>query len=319
MKRDASILLVVLALAVAGGCGGGRNDAPASPSATETIGVFVTIPPLAGLVERVGGEHVTAHVLVPPGRSSHTFEPTPGQIVELGRSRLYCTIGLPLEERIGRFFESAEGAESEKSKRNGLRVVDISTGVKRRRLAGDHDYEHAAGDTVYERALGHGEGADPHIWLSPPLIKILARNLSATLSEIDPARARDYAANLAALISDIDQVHARLTAVLAPYGGRSFYVFHPAFGYFGDAYGLRQEAIEAEGKSPSAREITRLVERARAENVRIIFVQPQFDPKGARAVAASIGGAVVPLDPLARDVLENLQTMAVQVERALKP
>ena len=311
MKGEASILLVALALAVAGGCGGRPDGAPAaSPAATEMIGVFVTIPPLAGLVERVGGEHVTAHVLVPPGRCPHTFEPTPRQIVELGRSRLYCTIGLPLEERIRGKVEGAG---------RGLRVVDISVGIKRRRMAVNHDHEPAAGSAGHEKASGHDEGADPHIWLSPPLIKILARNLAGALSDADPAHAQDYESNLAALLSDIDEVHARLTAALSPYRGRSFYVFHPAFGYFGDAYGLRQEAVEVEGKSPSARDLTRLVNRARAEKVRVVFVQPQFDPRSARTVAASIGGAVVPLDPLARDVLKNLQAMAGQVERALKP
>jgi len=317
MKRDVPMLVVALALAAlaalaaAGGCGGKPEGAPAaSPAAAETIGVFVTIPPLAGLVERIGGEHVTAHVLVPPGRSPHTFEPTPRQIVEIGRSRLYCTIGLPLEDRIRGKLEGAG---------RGLRVVDISVGIKRRRMATHHDHEPAAGGAGHERTASHDEGADPHIWLSPPLIKVLARNLAAALSDVDLPRAPDYAANLAVLLSDIDGVHARLTAALAAYRGRSFYVFHPAFGYFGDAYGLRQEAVEVEGKSPSARQITRLVRRACAEKVKIIFVQPQFDPRSARAVAASIGGAVVPLDPLARDVLKNLQAMAVQVERALKP
>lgn len=312
MKPDVPMLVVALglALAAAGGCGGKPEGSPAaSPAAAATVGVFVTIPPLAGLVERVGGEHVTAHVLVPPGRSPHTFEPTPRQIVELGRARLYCTIGLPLEERIRKKLEGAG---------RGLRVVDVSTGIKRRRMAVHHDQEHAEGGAAREEATGRDEGADPHIWLSPTLIKILARNLAGALSDVDPARARDYEANLAAFLSEVDDVHARLSAALAPYRGRSFYVFHPAFGYFGDAYGLRQEPVEVEGKSPSARQITRLVSRARAEKVRIIFVQPQFDPRSARAVAASIGGAVVPLDPLARDVLKNLQAMAGQVERALK-
>ncbi|MFH1742105.1 MAG: zinc ABC transporter substrate-binding protein, partial [bacterium] len=108
------------------------------------------------------------------------------------------------------------------------------------------------------------------------------------------------------------------TDLLKPYRGESFYVFHPAFGYFGDAYGLKQEAVELEGKAPTPRQLSTLIKKARTENVRIIFVQPQFDKKSAEAVSNSIDGAVVPMDPLAKDVLKNLEEMAMKVGKALK-
>ena len=103
-------------------------------------------------------------------------------------------------------------------------------------------------------------------------------------------------------------MHARIAAALEPYRGQRFYVFHPAFGYFADAYGLRQEAVEAGGKVAHARSnFAALIQKAREDGVKIIFVQPQFDQRTAETVAEAIGGRVVPIDPLAKDVLAELR------------
>ncbi|HPE46646.1 MAG TPA: zinc ABC transporter substrate-binding protein, partial [Deltaproteobacteria bacterium] len=88
------------------------------------------------------------------------------------------------------------------------------------------------------------------------------------------------------------------------------YVFHPAFGYLADAYGFSQVSVEAGGKEPSARQLAHLVSRARAEGVRVVFVQPQFSRKNAQAVARAIRGAVVPIDPLPEDYIGEMKKMA---------
>jgi zinc transport system substrate-binding protein len=116
---------------------------------------------------------------------------------------------------------------------------------------------------------------------------------------------------------DLDRLDARLRESLAPLKGRDFFVYHPAFGYFADAYGLRQIPVEIEGKEPTARQLARLIDRARAEGVRVIFVQPQFSAKSAQAIATAIGGSVIPLDDLAKDYLANLAAMAEKVRGAL--
>ena len=100
--------------------------------------------------------------------------------------------------------------------------------------------------------------------------------------------------------------------------GKPFFVFHPSFGYFADDYGLEQIAVETGGSEPSARQLARLIDQARSSDVRVIFVQPQFSRKSAETVAAEIGGAVIPIDPLARDYIENLEQMARAVEEGLR-
>ncbi|NLJ26506.1 MAG: zinc ABC transporter solute-binding protein, partial [Deltaproteobacteria bacterium] len=97
-----------------------------------------------------------------------------------------------------------------------------------------------------------------------------------------------------------------------------FMVFHPAWGYFANAYGLKQIPIEVEGKEPKAADLKRLIEYAQAQKVKTIFVQPQYSDAIARTIAASIGATVVPADPLAPDWAANLLQMGEKFKAALK-
>jgi len=120
------------------------------------------------------------------------------------------------------------------------------------------------------------------------------------------------------LEDDLDRVDRKIAEVLKPLAGKEFIVFHPAFGYFADAYHLRQVPIEVDGKDPGARWLATVTEEARKRGIRIIFVQPQFSKKSAEAVAREIGGAVVPIDPLAEDYLNNLETLADEIAKSLR-
>ena len=310
MKRSLTCWLAALLLLALG-----HSRAPASEAASNVLDVFVSIPPQAYLVERIGGQHVTVHILVEPGQEPHTFEPTPRQVMALGRAKLFLAVGLPFETRLLAKIRSAQ---------QKLTVVDTTEGITKRKMASRHQHSHTQPSERTPQADDHRRpagavGDDPHVWLSPPLLLTMARNVARALQQADPGHAAVYEQNLAALTKDIETTHRQVGEVLAPYKGQSFYVFHPAFGYFGDAYGLDQEAVEIGGKSPTPRQLARLVAKARADNVKIIFVQPQFDPKSAEAVAKAIGGAVVAMDPLARDVLGNFSRMAIKIKAALTP
>ena len=159
--------------------------------------------------------------------------------------------------------------------------------------------------------------ADPHVWLAPRLLKQMAANITAALSVADSAHEQNFRENQAALDIELDALDRRLEKNLAPYRGQAFYVFHPAFGYFADAYGLRQESVEIEGKSPTPRQLVSLMQKARADRVKIIFLQPRFNQQAAEAIAQSLGGAVMPMDDLAYDVVANLNNIASTVGDAL--
>lgn len=271
----------------------------AANSAQKPMDVFVSIAPQQFLVDRIGGPLVKSHLLVDKGQDPHSFEPTPRRLMELGRARLYFTVGLEFERqltaRLGKGYI-------------GLRFVAMDKGIEKLPM-GEHEEK---GEPQ------HPGEKDPHIWLSPVLLLKMAENTESALAKEDPAQAAAFKDRLRELRKDILAVHARLSKELLPYKGKTFYVFHPAFGYFAAAFGLIQRAVEAGGHSPSPRQLAALIERARKQKVRIIFVQPQFDPKGAEAIAKAIDGTVVSLDPLAYDVLGNFSRIAENLDRAFQ-
>ena len=290
------------------------GDAPAT-SRPATMEVFVTIEPQAALVRAIAGEQAGVSVLVGTGQDAHTYEPTPRQVMTLGRARVYFTVGLPLESRL---VEKITGAAA------GPMIVDTTAGITRKPMVGQHHHGHrheAASHDGHDGDAGDDHAndqveLDPHVWLSPPLLKVQAGHVARAMAAVDPPHAADYQANLGRLLARIDAVDAKVRQALAPYKGQSFYVFHPAFGYFADAYGLTQRAVEVEGKSPTPRQLSALIEQAKADGVQILFVQPQFDPRSAQVVAQAIGGAVLRMDPLAPDVLGNFEVMADAIQKA---
>ncbi len=287
-------LLVALGLILAG---------PAVYAAQ--VQAVVSIAPHKTFVQRIGGDRVDVTVLVEPGQSPATYEPKPRQMTALSNADVYLRIGVPFERSL---MPKIQGFTER------VRIVDLREGIRLRRLGAAH--EHAG-----EHAHGHEEhasgGEDPHTWLSPKLAMLQAATIYDALARIDPEGEKTYRANLRGFLADLADLHGRLTEALRPVRGKTFLVFHPAWGYFADAYGLEQRAVEFEGKEPSARHLAQIIDRARREDVRVIFVQPQFSQSSARAVAREIGGAVVAIDPLAEDYIANLERVAKQVSSAL--
>jgi zinc transport system substrate-binding protein len=180
----------------------------------------------------------------------------------------------------------------------------------------DHDEEHE--DEREDEHDEEREGTDPHLWLSVGNAIRIAATIHAALVRLDPAGRETYDQGHAQLVEELEALDRRIADILAPVKGKPFFVFHPSFGYFADDYGLEQIAVETGGTEPSARQLARLIEQASSSDVRIIFVQPQFSQKSAETIAAEIGGAVVPIDPLAGDYIGNLERMARTIEEGLR-
>ena len=253
-------------------------------------------------MEKIGGERVSVDVMVPPGRNPATYEPTPNQMASLGGADVFFTVGLPFERA---FLPKV------KASLKSLPVVDTGKGIKKRSIEAhehedeeDHEEEHGDEDHHEE------EGDDPHIWLSPVLAKIQARNIYDALAELDPAGKAIYEKGLNDLLAELDALHEKIKTELAPYKGRIFFIFHPTLGYFADEYGLKQVAIEAGGKEPSPAELGEIIEHAREEGVKIIFVQPEFSEETAGVIAEAIDGNVVKLNPLNPDYINSLSEIS---------
>ncbi len=301
LLRVTMCICAVMVLLFASGCG-----AASKPEAAEgKLPVFVGIPPLAYLVEQIAGPYVEVDVLVQPGQDPHTFEPTPQQIQALGRAKIFFEIGMPFE---GVLIQKIKEGNQQ------LEVVDTTVGIQKRRVdvPCEHEGAHA------QDHPGEGGQPDPHVWLSPPLAVIMAKNITAALCRADPLHAADYEKNLTVLCQKFDTLHAKLKRKLAPYRGRSIYVFHPGFGYFTDTYGLKQEAVEEAGRSPTPKQLHGLIKEARAEGVKTIFTQPQYATQSAQVVAEAIGGRIAIIDGLKKNIINDVEDIAEKIEGALK-
>jgi len=261
----------------------------------ERLRVFVSILPQKFIVEQIGREIVDVDVMVQPGASPHTYEPRPQQMVAISRARLYFAIGVQFEKAWLERIASSNPA---------MKIINTHEGIQRVQMLGhDHDKE--------------GE-PDPHIWLSPPLVLSQARNILAALQKADPSNFELYEANYRRLASKIIDLDSELRKIFKDKKGRSFMVFHPAWGYFARAYGLSQIPIELEGKEPKPAQLKKLIQEARDRNVKIIFLQPQFSARSAEQVAREIGGEVVTVDPLAFDWEANMKEVAAKFHKALR-
>ena len=266
----------------------------------EPIRVVVSVQPQAYFVERVGGEYVDVEVLVGPGRSPATYEPTPQQMVRLQQADLYFSIGVPFESGL---MPKVQGLHSD------LRLVDMSNGI-----------EDSSPVDQHEPHAGHGHdhgGVDPHVWLDPAKVKIMARTISQELSQLHPKRESWFQDNLQLFLSDLDSVDMRIRRRLSDVQGKTFFVFHPAYGHFARAYGLNQVAVEVDGKEPGPAQLADVIKHAKRDKVDVIIVQPQFAQKSAETIAAAIGSEILSLDPLAREYLTNLEEMADKLARVL--
>jgi zinc transport system substrate-binding protein len=262
--------------------------------ANDRIRAFVSILPQVYFVERIGGKRVDVSCMVGPGHSPATYEPMPRQMAELSKATLYFRIGVPFENVwIDRISKSSPD----------MKVIDTRRGIP---LMPMRAHDHAG-----YRADPHDRGLkDPHVWLSLRLASTLAQNIYKAFVSEDPLHQSFYQANLQSLRRDLDELDAEIVEIMKNAKTRKFMVFHPAWGYFAHDYGLEQVPIETEGKDPTAKGLAAVIDKARKEGIKVIFVQKQFSEKSAETVASAIGGKVIQIDPLAGDYLDNMRKIA---------
>ncbi len=263
----------------------------------EKLKVFVSILPQKYFAERLLADNGTVEVLIGPGMSPHTFEPLPQQMGKLSRSDLFFTVGIPFEKiLISRI----------KNLCPNLLIVPTDENIVKIPMTEEHHHDEACLHDEHE----HESGVDPHFWLDPLRALTMAENMAKAISSLKPELVDKINANLEEIKKDLNKLDSELTQKLLSFKGQTLLVFHPAFGYFTNKYGMIQKAVEIEGKEPAPRQLGELIRNCRSEGIKVIFVQKQFPASTAKTIAASIGGSVIAIDPLAEDYLNNLRTIA---------
>ncbi len=277
-----------------------------SPSfSSPTKKVVVSILPQKYFVEQIAGNKVQVTVMVPPGANPAVYEPKPRQMELLSKAEIYFSIGVPFERAWLPRFKAANPQ---------MTVVDTRKGIKL--------YPIAEKDSA--RASADNQILDPHIWLSPPLVVIQARNILQALACHYPEYSEEFRTNFVGFVTKLARLDVKLMEILSDiqsWAGcttHTFMVFHPSWGYFARAYGLRQIAIEQAGKEPKPSQLLGLMKLIKRLDVKVILVQPQFSAKAARLLAESGGVRLVTADPLAYNWDENLLDIARKLKDSLK-
>jgi len=232
---------------------------------------------------------VQVRLVVPSGASPHSYEPTAKQTLNASKADLWFQIGEPFEKK---------AMDALSSYGSTLKAVDLRLGI----------------DMIVEKAAGHAHCChhgceDPHIWLSPKLVKKQAVTIAKALSELYPENAKVYQKNLLQLQKDLDELDNQISFILTKMKNRRILVSHPAFAYYSRDYKLEQYSIEFEGKEPTPKHLTKILAVAQQKKTPFIFVQAQHLSKGAKLVAQQIGAQIIEIDPLAENYFENMRQM----------
>jgi zinc transport system substrate-binding protein len=263
-------------------------------AAKPRLTVGVSIVPQASFVKAVAGGLANVVTMIPPGNSPGNYAPTPREIQALSNAKLYFTIGVPTEQ--------ANILPKSKALNKKMKIVNLPEAVEK----------------VYPARFFAPGQRDPHLWLSPKRVKVMVKIIAQELEKVDPKHKTAYQKNANAYLIKLDQLDQRLKHSFSGLTHQTFIVFHPAFGYFADDYGLKMVALEESGKEGSAKNFQELTELAKHEQIKVVFYQKEFDNKQAQALAAEIGGRVEEFAPLAPDYIENLDKMAKLLVGILK-
>lgn len=256
---------------------------PKEDKSSPKIKAVVTIITYVDFVKKIGGDKIEVECMIPPAANAHSFEPQPGKLVEFSKADFYFRVGDAFE------LENIWTGKIGEYNKN-IRIVDCSQGIPIR--------EH-----------------DPHIWLSPSNAKIITRYIFDALSSAYPEDKNYFEANLNNFISQLDSIDALNRNKLAGLRSKKFMVYHSAWNYFADHYGLEEIAIEREGKSPNVRDLAELVKSAKEAGIKVIFTEVQFDPSPAKTIADEIGAATDSVNSLPEDFLKNLSEVVEKIVR----
>ncbi len=247
--------------------------------------ITVTIEPQRYFTEAIAGDKFEVVSMVPKGVSPETYDPVPQQLVSLRNSEAYLRIGHIGFERVwmDKLMDNTPH----------IQVFDTSKGVDF--IFDEHHHCHHEGKS-------HGEpmhGIEPHIWSSTTNALIIAGNTFKALSQLDKENTNYYMARYDSLCHRIMQVDSLIHKQLsAPTAAKTFMIYHPALSYFARDYGLQQIPIEEGGKEPSPAHLKALIDLCKASDVRVIFVQPEFDQRNAETIMKQTGTRIVSINPL---------------------
>jgi zinc transport system substrate-binding protein len=260
--------------------------------------ITVSIAPFKYFVREIAGDDFNVNVMVPSGANPHVYEPYPEQVNQLRKSVAYISNGFLGFEMawLDRFYEVNKT------------MIRVSPGEKIEPIASAHERGHEG---------MHTEGADPHYWVSPKCAMIIASSVLELLCTLNPEAKEKYETNYADLLVKIGEADKMAQSLFSEVRGKTFMIFHPNLAYLARDYGLQEIAVEFEGKEPPPSRMKELIDLARSENLKTIFVQKEYDSRNAKSIANEVGAEVVVIDPLSEDWLKSTMDIITALHKSL--
>ncbi len=289
-KRVISVMtgiIIALGILLVSGCSSNEKATVEKPV------IAVTIVPEKSFVEAVCGDLAEVVVMVPPGNSPENYEPTPKEMEQFSKAKLYFAVGVPTE---------AANILPKAAEIKDMKIIKLQDEVAK---------------TYPEIEISPGQ-RDPHIWLSPKRAKTMVEVIAREMSQLNSKNKEKYEKNAQAYIAELDNLDKDIQKSLKGVKDRKFIVFHPAFGYLADDYNLKMYALEEDGKEATPQRQKEMIDLAKTENIKVIFYQAEISSKQAQSFAEEIGGKTVQLAPLAPNYIENLKNMAELMAEVMK-
>jgi zinc transport system substrate-binding protein len=279
--------------------------------------VAVTIVPQIEMVEAITREKVEIVEMIPKGFSPANYSPSPSEMKAFSEARIYFSIGVPAD---------MQNILPRAKERSDLKVVELFERVETKyshRYFGEkndeyHEEEKHKGDEHHhDHGHSHAGGRDPHIWLSPARTSYMVEIMRDELIELLPEYETEFRENAAKYLEKLAAVDQKNKKLLAEYEAEKILVYHPAFGYFTDHYGLKMLSIEKDGKEPGPQHLQEIIENAKEQGIQNVFYQAEIHSKKTKAVAEELDGKIIQLNPLDANYIENLEKMAAELAAEL--
>jgi zinc transport system substrate-binding protein len=314
--RKLTIIIIIMAfsLIALSGC-----EKPAAAKEDEKITVAVSIVPQEAFVNAVAGDLVEVVTMIPPGSSPESYQPVPQQMVGLSEASLYFTIGVPTEK--------ANIIPKLKDMNPDMKVVfseDIVSKFYDYRLLEEHHHEEDLDEDnheveeEHEGSHDHDEEIDPHIWLSPRRVIVMVETIRDELILLDGENKNIYVDNAQNYINALRQLDKEIMDTFDDLNQRAFIIYHPAYGYFADDYGLAMVTIEEKGKPATVSRLQYVIDFAREKGIKVIFYQDEFDNTQAKTIAKEIEGTAISVSPLSYDYIGSMRDIIEKLSEVLK-
>jgi len=286
LKKMRYFLFLVLSFVlVLSGCSESSQDG--TTSASDKIQIVTTLFPQYDFSRQIAGDKADVTLLLPPGMESHSYEPTPADIIKINKADLFIYTGESMEQWAHKMIKSVDTDQ--------VYVLDVSKGISLLTPNSDDDHDHDSeveGDE-HSEADGHYHAYDPHIWTSPVNVKMMVNNILEALCEVDPENEDYYKANAEAYQLQLDELNVEFEEVVA--NAKRDTIYHSgrfAMQYLVKQYGINYVSAPFEAE-PSAALVAQMISEIKADNIPVIYYEELITPKIAQMISEETGAKML--------------------------